>query len=59
MGKQNRQRGIPDADKHPELHRKAKKNSHGGAKPLVESLTTPGCMVTQKGRKAQDANKRR
>ena len=36
---------------------KIKKYSHTGNKPLVESLTNPGCMVTQKVRKAQEANR--
>ena len=31
-----------------------KKMSHGGKKPLVESLTNKGCMVTQKVRQAQE-----
>ena len=34
-----------------------KKYSHTGAKPLVESLTNKGCMVTQKIRKAQEAKR--
>ena len=34
-----------------------KKYSHTGNKPLVESLTNKGCMVTQKMRKAQEAKR--
>ena len=34
-----------------------KKYSHTGNKPLVESLTNKGVMVTQKVRKAQERNK--
>jgi len=31
-----------------------KQNSHGGKKPLVESLTNKGCMVRPKVRQAQE-----
>jgi len=31
-----------------------KRMSHGGKKPLVESLTNKGCMVRPKVRKAQE-----
>jgi len=34
-----------------------KKQSHTGSKPLVESLTNKGVMVTQKVRKAQEAKR--
>ena len=34
-----------------------KKYSHTGNKPLVESLTNEGVMVTQKVRKAQEAKR--
>ena len=36
---------------------KIKRYSHTGNKPLVESLTNPGCMVTQKVRRAQEARR--
>jgi hypothetical protein len=36
---------------------KIKKYSHTGNKPLVESLTNPGCMVTQKVRRSQGAKR--
>ena len=35
----------------------AKKYSHTGNKPLVQSLADPNVMVTQKVRKAQERNK--
>ena len=35
----------------------AKKSSHTGGQPLVESLTNKGCMVRPKIRKAQERNK--
>jgi len=35
-----------------------KKHSHTGNKPLVESLTNKGVMVTQKVRNAQERNRR-
>jgi hypothetical protein len=59
MGKRNKERGVPDAEKHAELYKMAKRQSHGGARPLVESLTNPGCMVTPKVRKAQESRRRR
>ena len=34
-----------------------KKSSHTGNKPLVESLTNEGVMVTQKVRRAQEAKR--
>jgi|TARA_R110000823_G_scaffold209241_2_gene339486 hypothetical protein len=34
-----------------------KKSSHTGNKPLVESLTNKGVMVTQKVRKAQESKR--
>ena len=58
MGKRNKEQGVPDAEKHPTLHKIAKRQSHGGNRPLVESLTNPGCMVTQKVRKAQESKRR-
>tara|TARA_B100000131_G_scaffold119305_2_gene116287 strand:- start:4981 stop:5160 length:180 start_codon:yes stop_codon:yes gene_type:complete len=54
MGKKAREQGIPNAEMHKALHTIAKKSSHGGNKPLVESLTNPNVMVTQKVRKAQE-----
>ena len=54
MGKQAREQGVPNAETHKSLHTIAKKSSHGGNKPLVESLTNPNVMVTQKVRKAQE-----
>jgi len=47
MGKQNRE--------HMNASKFGKKYSHTGNKPLVESLTNKGVMVTQKVRKAQEA----
>ena len=41
------------------LHQVSKKMSHTGAKPLVESLTNKGVMVTQKVRNAQERNRSR
>jgi len=35
----------------------AKKYSHTGNKPLVQSLADPNVMVTQKVRKAQEKNR--
>ena len=49
MSKQNRE--------HMKASKHGKKYSHTGAKPLVESLTNKGCMVTQKIRKAQEAKR--
>ena len=46
MGKQNIE--------HRNASKYGKKYSHTGNKPLVESLTNKGCMVTQKVRKAQE-----
>jgi len=46
MGKKNK-------EKHPGLYRKSKTRSHTGNKPLVESLTNPKCMVTEKVLRAQ------
>ena len=46
MSKQNRVRMNPS--------KFGKKYSHTGNKPLVESLTNKGVMVTQKVRKAQE-----
>tara|TARA_R110002051_G_scaffold317494_3_gene398713 strand:+ start:469 stop:624 length:156 start_codon:yes stop_codon:yes gene_type:complete len=46
MGKRNRE--------HMNASKLGKKYSHTGNKPLVESLTNKGCMVTQKMRKAQE-----
>jgi hypothetical protein len=57
MGKKTKEQGIPNAEKHKALHAIAKKSSHGGNKPLVESLTNPNVMVTQKVRKAQEGNR--
>jgi len=37
---------------------KKKQNSHGGKKPLVESLTNKGCMVRPKVRQAQERGRR-
>ena len=54
MGKKARERGIPNAETHKSLHTIAKKSSHGGNKPLVQSLSNPNVMVTQKVRNAQE-----
>jgi len=54
MGKKAREQGVTNAETHKALHAIAKKSSHGGNKPLVESLTNPNVMVTQKVRKAQE-----
>jgi hypothetical protein len=57
MSKKTREQGVPNAEKHKALHRMAKTSSHGGNKPLVESLTDPNVMVTQKVRKAQEGKR--
>ena len=49
MGKVNRE--------HMNSSKLGKKQSHTGNKPLVESLTNKGVMVTQKVRKAQEAKR--
>ena len=54
MGKKAKEQGVPNAEKHQALHRIAKKSSHGGNKPLVQSLSNPNVMVTQKVRNAQE-----
>ena len=53
MGKKAREKGVADQSKHGILHKKTKLTSHTGAKPLVESFTNKGVMVTQKIRDAQ------
>jgi hypothetical protein len=42
---------------HRNASKMGKKYSHTGNKPLVESLTNKGVMVTQKVRKAQEAKR--
>jgi hypothetical protein len=58
MGKKTKEQGVPNAEKHKALHTIAKKSSHGGNKPLVESLTNPNVMVTQKVRRAQESKRK-
>jgi len=58
MGKKTKEQGVPNEEKHRALHGIAKTSSHGGNKPLVESLTNPNVMVTQKVRKAQESKRR-
>ena len=58
MGKKAIERKITDPEKHPSLYKITKTQSHTGRKPLVESLTNPGCMVTQKVRRAQESKYR-
>lgn len=57
MGKRNRERGIPSQEKHADIYKKAKKSSHTGNKPLVQSLHNSNRMVTQKMRTAQERNR--
>ena len=57
MGKKTKEQGVPNPEKHRGLYRMAKKSSHTGNKPLVESLADPNVMVTQKVRKAQEAKR--
>ncbi|MBO89041.1 MAG: hypothetical protein CMP14_05925 [Rickettsiales bacterium] len=59
MGKVAKEQGVTDPKLHPSLHKMCKKSSHTGNKPLVESLTNKGVMVTQKVRKAQENNRNR
>jgi hypothetical protein len=57
MGKKNKESGVPSPEKHPGLYKLAKTQSHTGNKPLVESLTNPGCMVTEKVYRAQKSKR--
>lgn len=52
MSKRARWKGIPDAEKHPMLHKVSKKVGRSSG-PLVKG--TNGVMVTPKIRRAQDA----
>lgn len=54
MGKKATTKGMTPKEQSLKLHQISKKESHTGAKPLVESLTNKGVMVTQKVRDAQE-----
>lgn len=54
MGKKATTKGMTPKEQSAKLHQVSKKMSHTGAKPLVESLTNKGVMVTQKVRDAQE-----
>ena len=57
MSKKAKEQGVPNPEKHKMLYRMAKKYSHTGNKPLVQSLADPKVMVTQKVRKAQEGKR--
>jgi hypothetical protein len=54
MGKKATTKANTPKEQSLKLHQVSKKMSHTGAKPLVESLTNKGVMVTQKVRDAQE-----
>ena len=54
MSKKATTKRMTSKEQSAKLHQVSKKVSHTGAKPLVESLTNKGVMVTQKVRDAQD-----
>ena len=54
MGKKATTKRNTSKEQSLKLHQISKKMSHTGAKPLVESLTNKGVMVTQKVRDAQE-----
>ena len=57
MSKKAKERGVTNPKLHPALYQMCQKSSHTGNKPLVESLTNKGVMVTQKVRKAQESKR--
>tara|TARA_E500000331_G_C17155578_1_gene669398 strand:+ start:476 stop:649 length:174 start_codon:yes stop_codon:yes gene_type:complete len=57
MSKKAKERGVTNPKLHPALYKMCQKSSHTGNKPLVESLTNEGVMVTQKVRKAQESKR--
>lgn len=59
MGKKATSKSNTSKEQSVKLHQVSKKMSHTGAKPLVESLTNKGVMVTQKVRNAQERNRSR
>lgn len=59
MGKKATSKNNTSKEQSVKLHQVSKKMSHTGAKPLVESLTNKGVMVTQKVRNAQERNRSR
>lgn len=59
MGKKATSKSNTSKEQSLKLHQVSKKMSHTGAKPLVESLTNKGVMVTQKVRNAQERNRSR
>ena len=59
MGKKATSKSNTSKEQSLKLHQISKKMSHTGAKPLVESLTNKGVMVTQKVRNAQERNRSR
>ena len=54
MGKKATTKGLTPKEQSVKLYQVSKKMSHTGGKPLVESLTNKGVMVTQKVRNSQE-----
>ena len=54
MGKKATTKNNTPKEQSAKLYQVSKNMSHTGAKPLVESLTNKGVMVTQKVRDAQE-----
>lgn len=59
MSKKATTKRMTPKEQSSKLHQISKKVSHTGAKPLVESLTNKGVMVTQKVRDAQEKRRQK
>lgn len=59
MSKKATTKRMTPKEQSSKLHQVSKKVSHTGAKPLVESLTNKGVMVTQKVRDAQEKRRQK
>ena len=57
MSKRATTKGNTPKEQSVKLNRVSKKVSHAGGQPLVEHISNPNVMVTQKVRKAQERRK--